>query len=332
MERQPDFNNILKVLRREAPDRPTLFEFYLNLPLYEKLVGRKYVGTSKADSENFIIQAFRCAGYDYATVSGSAFILNTRQAKHLNTRSLNEGGAVPDREAFDAYEWPSPDDFDYSYLDDLQVPDGMKLMVSGPCGVLENAVDMAGYENLCVKIYDDPQFVEDLFDKIGSSILRHYEKAMQHKHVGLIMSNDDWGFNTQTMLSVKHMREYVFPWHKKIVELAHSAGLPVVLHSCGYANEIMDDIIDDIGYDGKHSFEDSIMTIEDSYRKWGGRIALLGGIDLNFLIHKSPAEIRARSAAMLELGQKGFALGTGNSVPEFVPDESYFAMTSAALS
>jgi uroporphyrinogen decarboxylase len=27
----------------------------------------------------------------------------------------------------------------------------------------------------------------------------------------------------------------------------------------------------------------------------------------------------------------GYALGTGNSVPDYVPDEGYFAMTRAAL-
>jgi uroporphyrinogen decarboxylase len=54
-------------------------------------------------------------------------------------------------------------------------------------------------------------------------------------------------------------------------------------------------------------------------------------MDLDFVCTKSPAEIRARSLAMLELGQKGYALGTGNSVPDYVPDDNYFAMTSAAL-
>ena len=38
--REPDFTQLLKVLRGEAPDRPTLFEFYLNGPLYERLAGR----------------------------------------------------------------------------------------------------------------------------------------------------------------------------------------------------------------------------------------------------------------------------------------------------
>jgi len=251
--------------------------------------------------------------------------------RQLDTKSLNECGPVPDRAAFDAYDWPNPDDFDYGHLDDLQVPKGMKLMVMGPCGVLENAIDLAGYENLCLQIYDDPQFVHDLFEKVGESILKHYQKSLQCRHIGLVMSNDDWGFNTQTMLSLKHMREFVLPWHKKIVELGHAAGLPVVLHSCGFFGDIMDDVISDLAYDGKHSYEDSILSVEDSYKRWGDRIAILGGIDLHYLITKSPQEIRARSAAMLEAGQKGYALGTGNSVPEYVPDEKYFAMTAAAL-
>lgn len=37
----PDFENLLKVLRREVPKRPTLFEFFLNGPFYEKLAGKK---------------------------------------------------------------------------------------------------------------------------------------------------------------------------------------------------------------------------------------------------------------------------------------------------
>ena len=40
---KPDFGNLLKVLRREVPDRPTLFEFFLNAPLYEKLAGPEIV-------------------------------------------------------------------------------------------------------------------------------------------------------------------------------------------------------------------------------------------------------------------------------------------------
>ena len=38
----------------------------------------------------------------------------------------------------------------------------------------------------------------------------------------------------------------------------------------------MDVIIDDLGYDGKHSYEDTILPVEGSFEKYGGRIAICG--------------------------------------------------------
>ncbi len=38
---EPDFNNLLAVLKCEKPNRPTLFEFFLNPPLYGKLTRKQ---------------------------------------------------------------------------------------------------------------------------------------------------------------------------------------------------------------------------------------------------------------------------------------------------
>ena len=43
MKREPDFGNLLKVLERKVPDRPTLFEFFLNPRLYRELAGNEAV-------------------------------------------------------------------------------------------------------------------------------------------------------------------------------------------------------------------------------------------------------------------------------------------------
>ena len=70
--RQPNFTNLLKVLRREEPDRPTLFEFFLNKPLYDRLAGPE-IANRKDDLADvrILIHAFRNAGYDYVTLHGS---------------------------------------------------------------------------------------------------------------------------------------------------------------------------------------------------------------------------------------------------------------------
>lgn len=331
--RKPDFDNLLKVLQCKEPDRPTLFEFFLNEPLYEKLAGCKtsMPGNALLDYK-LRIKAYNNAGYDYTTVLGSGFGFPTGPIEHKKTRSLNQGTVISDRESFHEYPWPDPDDYDYSGLDDFRgdLPEGMRLIVSGPGGVLENVIGLVGYDRLCYMIVDDPKLAYDIFEAVGSRLVRYYEICSKYDTVGALLSNDDWGFKTQTMLAPSDMEKYVFPWHKRIVEVIHAAGKPAILHSCGNLNDIMDYIIDEIGYDAKHSYEDSIMPVEEVYERWHGRIAILGGIDMDFMSRSNPEAIKERCREMLRRtkGRGGYALGTGNSVPEYVPIENYMAMIS----
>lgn len=332
--RKPDFSNLLKILERGRPDRPALFEFFLHDGLYRRLAGiepdRVYKGLEKWIIN---IKAYTNAGYDYTTVMGSDFTFPSDRHQDQKTISLNDGAIIHDRESFKQYPWPDPDSFDCSRLDTLapELPEGMKLIVWGPGGVLENVIALTGYDTLCYLTVDDPDLVQDIFDEVGSRLVRYYELCAPYKSVGALISNDDWGFNTQTMLSIPDLRKYVFPWHKKIVSVIHSAGKPAILHSCGQLENVMDDIIDDMKYDAKHSYEDNILPVEQAYDRWGDRIAIFGGIGLDFLCRSAPEEIFRRSCRMLEkVSEKGsYALGSGNSIPYYVPDESYLAMISA---
>lgn len=334
--RQPDFNNILKILNREVPSRPTLFEFFLHERLYKKLSGQENANMQDGlDWSRVAMKAYINAGYDYVTVRGSDFAFKKNDKHRIKSVSLNEGTVISDRKSFEEYNWPEPDSYDYSRLHILgsELPEGMKIIVWGPGGVLENVIDLVGYDNLCFMLFEDPELVQDIFDSVGSRLVRYYEICSKYDSVGALISNDDWGFNTQTMLSPSDLRKYVFPWHKIIVEAIHAAGKHAILHSCGNLTPVMEDIIEDMKYDGKHSYEDKIMPVEEAYEKWGSRIAILGGIDLNFVCTVSPEEIANRCRAMLDRTAKrgSYALGTGNSVPDYVPDKNYFAMINSIL-
>ncbi len=325
----PDFDHLLKVLDRGKPDRPTLFEFFLNGPLYAKLSGREPREGDLLDRNRIVLQGFHAAGYDYATMhAGFGFPVGEWQREQ--SISLNEKALITDRETYNSFPWPNPDEADYAVLDVLatELPDGMKFIVPGPGGVLENLIRLVGFDNLCYLLMDDKRLVMDIVDAIGGRLVRHYELVGRYDSVGAMISNDDWGFKTQPMLSPEQMRALIFPWHKRIADTIHDAGRPAILHSCGNLESVMDDIIDDMGYDGKHSYEDAICPVEDAYERWSHRIAVLGGIDLDFICRGTPAETAARARAMLErsAGRGSYALGTGNSVPEYVPDENYLAM------
>ena len=74
MMQKPCFDNLLKVLAMKVLGRPTLFEFFLNEPLYRKLAGGQ---TSTVISCHWdyscplVINACNNASYDYAAVLGS---------------------------------------------------------------------------------------------------------------------------------------------------------------------------------------------------------------------------------------------------------------------
>jgi uroporphyrinogen decarboxylase len=90
----------------------------------------------------------------------------------------------------------------------------------------------------------------------------------------------------------------------------------------------MEDLIETVGIDARHSFQDNIEPVEEVYRKYGDRIAILGGVDVDLLSRGTPGEVRARTREILEVCAPGggFCMGSGNSLPNFVNVENYYAM------
>ncbi len=292
----------------------------------------------------YLLRAIRMVpqGYNYTVERFGRYIRTLEPGLGLIVPFIDRIGAkqnidrpmITDWESFEAYRWNDPANFDTSRIERARefLPEGMKLMVMGPCGVLENAISLAGYDNLCVMLFEEPELVKEITDHIGSALVKYYEMIAEIDTVGFLCSNDDWGFNTQTFLSPPDMRKYIFPWHKKIVEIAHRAGKPCILHSCGYFDEVIGDIIGDMKFDARHSYEDNIRPVEDAYEGLAGKIAVLGGIDMNFMVSQTPARIYDRATAMLERSRTrgGYLLGTGNSVPTYIPFENYSALLRAA--
>ena len=93
----------------------------------------------------------------------------------------------------------------------------------------------------------------------------------------------------------------------------------------------MEDIMD-TGIDAKHSNEDEIAPFEEWINRYNDRIGLFGGIDVNKICLNSPEDVYR---VVLEDGRrfrnmtKGYGLGSGNSIPEYVPVDGFMAMVDA---
>lgn len=330
MRREPNFANLQAVCRRSRPDRATLFEFLIDESVCERLNGSKRQGDDEMSRVRFLAKAFQNGGYDFVPIRPSSFDFVRKEVVKEKTISLNAGVLISSWKDYESYSWPDPLVADYSVLDEAErfLPEGMKVIVWAPWGIMENANSLLGYENLALLTYDDPQLLKVTLDAIGSRLLSFYKECLDYPLVGGIIYNDDWGFSTQPMLSPDFFRSYVFDWVREIVAAAHAAGKLAILHSCGQLQSIMDDIIDDLKFDAKHSFQDKIEPVEEAYERYGSRIGLLGGLDIDFMCRSRPEQIRSRALGMLEMSSErgAYALGTGNSVPYYMPVENYLAM------
>lgn len=335
IKREPDFRNIIRVLEKKTPERPTLFEFIISDKICSILAGYDESSENLLPFFKMLIKGFYNAGYDYFPIpTGHTNTLEFPKGdSHQEmSRSQNEGALITDWETFEKYKWPEVQFYDYEIYSKIGelLPDGMKSIAAGPGGVLENATDIVGYENLCYITMMDKELTREIFDSIGSRLLKHYEIVSSINSVCAVIGNDDWGFKTQTMFPTETLQEFVFPWHKKIVDAIHSYDKKAILHSCGNLTMVMDDVIDNMKYEGKHSFEDQIIPVEEAYNKWGKRIAILGGIDLDFITRNDPETIFTRAKKMVEVGSAGgYALGSGNSISDYVPINNYLSLIKA---
>lgn len=347
----PNFGRLRKVLLRQGePDRLPLVELFPDHEIIEAVLGRPVPRASAADPENRnlaldeAIHFWHRTGYDYITVNAGVS-LPKRRLHADDTAGLSRGqrdwddentGVIMTWEDFERYPWPKPEEIDYYHLEYVSrhLPDGMQIIYLGPGGQYENLAWLMGVTPLALALHDDPALVAAVAQKIGDLLAHLFATAAQIPNVGALWLGDDLGYKTATVLSPRHLREYVFPYQKRLAEIAHERDLPFLLHSCGNLERVMDDLIDDVGIDAKHSFEDVILPVGEAKRRWGKRIAILGGVDVDFLCRATPDEVRRYTRQVIEdcAPGGGYALGTGNSVANYIPVANYLAMLEVGLS
>lgn len=337
---EPNFERVLTVLRRDGePDRVPFFELFHDQEIIVACMERP-VPADPDEFRRYRIQFFTKLNYDYANGYHTVGFPNvpylasedtaTTQKRAQRSWEDEHHGPIGSWEEFEQYPWPEVTGSAFEDIEKLapMLPEGMKVTVTLPGGVLENLIRLIGYEPLCFMLIEQPDLVQAVVDGIGKTELRMYEVLCQYDHVGLVWLNDDLGFKTQTMISPKYLRQFVFPWHKRLVEYAHSQDKHVVLHACGNLREVLDDLIDDVGIDAKHSYEDVIQPVAEFKRQYGHRVSAMGGIDVDMLARGTEEQVRQYVRRTIEETAPGggWALGSGNTVANYIPVGNFLAM------
>ncbi len=222
--------------------------------------------------------------------------------------------------------WPNPDDIDYDkYIAKMEQFQDYAVFGGMWSPFLEQATMLVGMENLMVMMYDDPELVEALLNKILDFYLecnrRMFEKAgdlMQIYFMG-----DDYGTQRSLLYGPDLFRQFIKPRLKKLYDLAKSYGYIVQQHSCGSVVGIIPDLVD-AGLNGLHPIQVSAVGMElpALKEKFGEQLYFAGSMDaMHLLIDGTDEEIEARIKETMELfDQGGFIFGPSQGfLPEIDP-------------
>jgi uroporphyrinogen decarboxylase len=329
-----DKDGLMRNLRREGtPSRVFHFEHAVDEKVRGALVEmfdleRGLDSSDPAFSMKREIAVFRFIGMELFRVwlPRASFSIQTND--WVNEHS----GPIANPEDIEKYNWPDISKVDFSQLDwyEKNLPKDMGLYHTIDVG--EIVRDLMGYENMCISLFERPEFVDELCRRVGEYQFSLGKTLCQYKCVAAVYGSDDYGFKTSLLWDPQTIRTRFLPWHTKYAEHAHSKGKLYLLHSCGKLDEIMDDIIDTVKADAKHSFEDVITPVTEAKKLWENRISLLGGLDVDFMTRSDEQAIRKRVRETLDICMPGggYCLGLGNWVTSYIPPENYLVLLDEA--
>ena len=336
-----DYRHMLDVLANKQPQRLPLYEHNICPEIMEEILEIEFADLIEGNAAD-IQQFFRHYNrffqeMTYDTVSCEVTIVDC--LPEHGAIYGGQPGPIQTRDDFEKYPW---DEIPVRFWEvaaprfealSASLPPGMKALGGIGNGVFEISEDLVGFENLAYLQADNPGLYEALYLKIGDLMLTLWNTFLDCYADEFVICRfgDDLGFKTSTLTSPKNIRAHIFPQYKRLIDLIKGHGKPFLWHSCGKIFSVMEDAIA-LGIDAKHSNEDAISPFEEWITRYGDRIGLLGGIDVDLLCQKKPEDV---FEIVMERGQqyrrmaKGYALGSGNSIPDYVPVDGYLAMVAA---
>jgi len=152
-------------------------------------------------------------------------------------------------------------------------------------------------------LYDHPGEIETFLQRLADwliDIIRHAAAA----GADVVYLQDDYGSNDRPLISMKMWLELTYPHLERMVTAAHKAGVPFMLHSCGYQMPFLEHYVA-AGVDALQSFQPKAGNdFETAYERYGDRLAFATGIDIQQGEWMTPKELRDDILRRYEIGRR----------------------------
>lgn len=188
------------------------------------------------------------------------------------------------------------------------------------CGlnVFESIHPVCGHEYMLMGMCDDPNWVRDMAETYAHLTIELQKILFEREGTpDGIFYYEDMGYKGSPFMSPQMYRDIIKPAHEMTIEFAKSLGLPVIMHSCGYVEPLIPDMID-AGIDCLQVLEVKagmdVIKLHDLYSK---DISFMGGIDVRTLYTNDKSVIDMELESKIPIIKKGYnyVLHSDHSIP-----------------
>jgi uroporphyrinogen decarboxylase len=192
--------------------------------------------------------------------------------------------------------------------------------------VFEQMHPVCGHEHMLVGMALDPEWIMDMVDTYSQLTvdLQEILFAQEGKPDG-IWFYEDMGFKERPFMSPDMYMELVNPGHVRTFGYAHSLGLPVIVHSCGFVESLIPGLIQ-AGMDCLQVIEVKAgMDLLKLHKLYGDVLSFMGGIDVRAIYTNDRSVIDKELISKIPFVKQGFgyALHSDHSIPNTVEYDSY---------
>ncbi len=207
----------------------------------------------------------------------------------------------------------------------------VRIGFSGPFWQLR---EWCGFEPLCMKFIEEPEFVKEMISFWTEFVSRTMAPILEAGVVDVIGFNEDMAYKEKSMISPAMTREFLKPCYDRWIAEARAAGVPLVdMDSDGKVNELIPIWIE-AGVNVCDPMEVAAGNDINEYRRtFGRRMAFRGGVDKRCIAKGGKViedELR-RVEPVLRGG--GYLPGCDHGVPPDIswPDFKHYARLLAEM-
>jgi MtaA/CmuA family methyltransferase len=192
-------------------------------------------------------------------------------------------------------------------------------------GPMAEAADLRGINTIMLDLYDDPNFVRDLFDFILEMQIG-FAKAQLKAGADLISIGD----SAASLIGPGFYRSFVLPYEKRLVQAIHQSGGKARLHICGNTTRILADMAQ-VGADIVDL--DFPVSMAKARQAMGPEQILSGNIDPVRVLRNGNRELIFRELeACYQAAAPRYIVAAGCEVPRDTPEDNLLAMREFAVS